>query len=75
MCDISKESLAAHIQPGTVDVCTMIFVLSAIDPTAMVKVSTVWDPNHPFLQPALTQRMIFWKVPETGFSAFLVFSA
>ena len=36
VCDVSREPMAnTHIPPGCVDVCTMVFVLSAIAPDRM----------------------------------------
>ena len=36
VCDVSREPMAnTHIPPGCVDVCTMVFVLSAIAPERM----------------------------------------
>ncbi|KAK3580592.1 hypothetical protein CHS0354_002692 [Potamilus streckersoni] len=37
-CDATKDNLASHILPNSVDMATMIFVLSAIHPDKMVDV-------------------------------------
>ena len=47
VCDFSKESLSKYIQPASVDVCTMIFVLSAIQPAEMIKVDLSNFPQSP----------------------------
>lgn len=38
VCDITKEELINYLAPDSVDIATMIFVLSAIHPNKMVDV-------------------------------------
>ena len=38
VCDIANNSLDPPVAPGTIDVAVMIFVLSAVQPTAMASV-------------------------------------
>ena len=41
VADITSDRLSALIPPATVDICTMVFVLSAISPQRMKQASTV----------------------------------
>ena len=49
VCDITREPLSDHVPRGTVDVCTMVFVLSAVSPEkmsdALRNVSSTMRPN------------------------------
>lgn len=49
VCDITREPLADHVPRGAVDVCTMVFVLSAVSPEKMSdairNVSSTMRPN------------------------------
>lgn len=45
VCDITKDSLADFVEPASVDICTMIFVLSAISPQLMIKVSAAFSSH------------------------------
>lgn len=38
VCDVTKEELVNYIAPDSIDIATMIFVLSAIHPNKMVDV-------------------------------------
>lgn len=39
-CDITKKDILAEVQPGTLDMITMVFVLSAIHPSNFLEVIT-----------------------------------
>ena len=49
VCDITRDPLTEHVPPGSVDVCTMVFVLSAVSPEkfarAIRNVSSVMKPG------------------------------
>ena len=40
VADITSDRLSALIPPATIDICTMVFVLSAISPQRMKQAST-----------------------------------
>ena len=40
VADVTSDRLSAHIPPATVDICTMVFVLSAISPQRMKQAGT-----------------------------------
>lgn len=48
VCDVTEEHLTNFIQPNSVDIATMIFVLSAVHPNKMVTtLKNVWEVLRP----------------------------
>lgn len=43
VADLTGDDLTSNVPEASVDFCTLIFVLSAIDPTKMEKVDALWQ--------------------------------